>query len=595
MAKTIKQSSAEQGRAKQSFLKGTVILLAAMSVVKVIGAIYKIPLTGLLGGLGMGYFTTAYNLFVPVYAVCISGLPVAVAKLVAENASLGNYKTVRRIFKTSFLFFSLTGLLGCIIIVAFSKQLVGFVGNPDAHLAMTAIAPAVFFSCLIAAFRGYFEGLRNMYPTAISQIIEASVKLVLGLVFPILVLSYAEKLFERGEPVFGRLIETRTELSAVAMPVAAAAAVLALAFSTLASFLYIMVKYKLQGGGYTKEQLRQSSAAMGYRPLVKSLVVFAFPVALGALVSNFTSLIDLASMMRRLGTAIERAPDVVWSMYQPYLPSEIGLTELPSFLYGCYNALAMTLFLLIPTITIAIGKSALPTVASAYALGNRFQMKRNIETVLRMTTLIAAPAGFGLFFMSRPILMLLFGSRPGEVEIAVPLLTILGLATIFAAFAAPVYNMLQAVGRVNVPIMVMLVGTGLKLLINYIFIAKPEINIQAAPYGTLICFVVIAIGATGALLKICKVRINVFQVFVKPIFCGILCGLSALGVYRLLSFLGEGVRHWEMIRAAASVIFAIFCYGFLVILTKSVKKDEILSLPMGKNIVKTLEKFIRIV
>ncbi|MEG2857629.1 MAG: oligosaccharide flippase family protein, partial [Clostridia bacterium] len=156
----------EGTRAKHSFLQGALILTIAALVVKVIGAIFKIPLANILGGDGMGYFTSAYDMYMPIYVLSNAGLPVAVARVVAESASKGRFRDARRTLKIANIIFLITGLLGCTVMLVGARWFVNFIGNPGAYLAVMTMAPTVLFVCLTCSFRGYYEGLQNMYPTA---------------------------------------------------------------------------------------------------------------------------------------------------------------------------------------------------------------------------------------------------------------------------------------------------------------------------------------------------------------------------------------------------------------------------------------------
>ncbi|MDR1673841.1 MAG: oligosaccharide flippase family protein, partial [Oscillospiraceae bacterium] len=193
---------------KQTFLQGSVILIASVVIAKVIGAVFKIPLTNLLGGTGMGYFSSAYGLFLPVYAVAVTGLAAAVAKLTAENAAFELYQNARKVKNVALVIFSVIGLAGSTAIVMLAKPFaVHVVANEKAYLSLIMIAPSIFFGCISSVYRGYYEGLRNMYPTALSQVTEAAVKLAAGLSLCLFVLSH---------PGILRYFPNNTDLTSVA-------------------------------------------------------------------------------------------------------------------------------------------------------------------------------------------------------------------------------------------------------------------------------------------------------------------------------------------------------------------------------------------
>ncbi|MBQ4100481.1 MAG: oligosaccharide flippase family protein, partial [Oscillospiraceae bacterium] len=231
---------------QQSFLQGAIILLIGTVLVKIIGALFKIPLTNLIGGDGMGYFGTAYNLFNPISSLAVAGLPVAVSKLISENASLGRYRDVKKIRAVSYAIFFITGTVGMFVMLFSARFFSNIFSNPGAFRAMLCIAPAVFFLCLMSAYRGYYVGLSNMYPTAISQIIEAFCKLVFGLALAYLAIYVGDRQIPTGV-VFGIEVLDISQARAVVMSYSAAGAVLGVTIGTAFGFIYLVLYDKLKG------------------------------------------------------------------------------------------------------------------------------------------------------------------------------------------------------------------------------------------------------------------------------------------------------------------------------------------------------------
>lgn len=570
---------------KQSFLQGALILASATVIVKLIGAFFKIPLSILIGGEGMGYFTTAYGLYNPIVALAVAGLPVAISKMVAANAAAGKYRDVRRVFSLSKWFLVLAGIAGLGIILLGSGWFVKLSGNLGAWWSVVAIAPALFFSCVMAAYRGYYEGLRNMYPTGVSQVIEALVKLILGLGLSYAVIIYGQESFRHTGMVFGRYVSGEQEANLLILQLAAAGAILGVTLSTGCGMLFLMFRRRFLGDGISKEQIRRSPPPRGRKELLRELIGIAIPVCLGSLVTNLTSIVDLFSVMNRLDTAIAVAPKEILSMYEGMIPDHIDLQGLPNYLWGCYQGIAVTIFNLIPSITVTFGISALPAVTTAWTRRSRREIQKSIQSVLRITSMVALPAGLGLSVLAGPILNLLFGARPQEVLVASSLLRTMGIAVIFVAIASPVYSILQAIGRADLPVKFMLIGAAIKLTVNFILVAIPQINIQGAPVGTIGCYAFIVIASLISLKKLTKISLQVGNVFFKPLFCGSMCAMAAWAGYGLLArFLDHRI----------SVILAVALGGgiylIFLLVTKTLRKEDVLMLPKGEKIVKTLEK-----
>ncbi|MBQ2794580.1 MAG: oligosaccharide flippase family protein [Oscillospiraceae bacterium] len=577
------------GAKKQNFLQGALILSIAAIIVKVIGAVYKIPLMNIIGGEGFGYYNTAYTIFTPLYTIATAGIPVAVARMVSECVTLGRYRDVRRIFQISMTCFLITGTAGSLIMLFGSKFLAGTVcGNPGAFLSVIVLSPAVFFLCMTSAYRGYYQGLRNMYPTAVSQVIEAVVKVAVGLALTVLVTKlgiseYAETGKFLGMDL-GLSAEGLSEESAIA-PIAAAAAIAGVMISTMVGMLYMMISYRIKGDGISQPELYDAPEATSRKKLLKTLVIIAVPVCLATLSTNITNLIDLVSLMNRMEYALRLDHFTVLEMYEGLLPEGLELEGIPNYLYGVYSGMPVTLFNLVPAIAMTFGTAALPNVASAWTTHNRHRIKNSIDTVLRLTTLIAIPAGIGLSVMSEEVLALLYPMRMNEVAIAAPLLKVMGITVIFVCTCASCHSILQGIGKERLPLIFMLIGAAVKLVVNYIFVAIPSLNIQAAPYGSLICYIIIMIMDIAAINHFGQIRINLYSTFIVPLFSGVLCGIGAKFSYFVFDILFS-----ERLATVGAIGIAVVIYGISILLTKGITKKDFLMIPKGEKIAKVLEK-----
>ena len=569
-------------KTKQSFLHGAVILTLATVIVKVVGAIFKLPLGNMVGNTGMGYFNTAYNLFNVVYSLAIAGLPIAVAKLVAENEALGRHKNTRKILSISRVLFIATGLTGSCVMLFGARLYSNAVNNPNAFGAVIALAPTIFFACVMSIYRGYYEGLKNMYPTAVSQIVEAVIKTVAGLGLTVLAMTLAQKSYETTGSVFGIAVGGAEEANTLILAFAAAGAVLGVSISTIGGAVYLVFRHRTKGDGITKEELDGSPAPEETKRILKSLIKIAIPVCLGAVAVSLTSLIDGFSVMNRLKVALESDMPSIVAQYGDVLPT--AKEDIPNFLYGAYG-LAQTLFNLVPAITTTFGVSALPAISSAWALRDEREMTKNVSAALKITCLVAIPAGIGMSVLADPIIRLMYYNKATEAIIAVPVLQILGIAVVFVSFMTPINSMLQGIGRADLPVKLMLIGGALKLVVNFIFVAVPQFNIKAASWGTLVCYIFIAVSSAIALIKHTEIKLDFKTVFLKPLVSGIICGITAFVAYFLLS---KALPN--SLSTVVSIAIAAVFYLISLILLKTLAKDDILMLPKGEKLVKILAK-----
>ena len=305
---------ADKSTKKQNILGGAMVLVIATALVKVIGAVYKIPLTSIIGSLGRGYFASAYNIYTPIYAISMAGLPVAVSTIVSRNTALGKYRDVKQVLKITFPLFLALGLVGTGALFLAAKPYVDSVGSPLAIYSVYAIAPSILFCCIMSTYRGYYEGLSNMYPTAISQVIESLGKLIFGLVLSYGVIAYAEKEIALTGQVFGQVIESDGD-KAIVYALSAAAAILGVTLGTVFGAIYTILRHKLKKDGITKEQLVNSPLASPKKTTIKEIVAIAVPTAISSLVLNITNFIDTWMIQSRLESVVLENYDTIMGIY----------------------------------------------------------------------------------------------------------------------------------------------------------------------------------------------------------------------------------------------------------------------------------------
>lgn len=589
----------ENKKQGQSMLNGAFILVAATVLVKVIGALYKMPLTALIGGVGRGYFTQAYEIYTPVYAIAMAGLPVAVSKLVSQEKALGNYRDIRVIMHTARRIFLLTGMVATIFLMAIAYPYSKFVIKaPDNFSSILAIAPSVFFCCCMSSFRGYYEGLSNMIPTGISQVIEALGKLVLGLTFANIIMKFGLKRYESGQPVFGQIAANKAEALSAIYPFTAAGAISGVTIGTLLGLAFLILRHKIVGDHITDAMLVSSPEAQSSKSWSKMIIVTALPIAAGSLILNVTNLIDTITIKNRLAHAMIVNADVIKNMYSAQIAASQTLdSDIATYLYGAYGT-ALDFKNLIPTITMTLGISAIPALSAAWAIKDRVSTKITIESVIRITMLVSLPAGFGLGVLANPILSIVYnGTNASDVvPIAAGVLATYGFAIFLFALSSPVTNMLQAVGRMDIPLKSMVAGAVVKIILNYILVGNPRININGAPIGSIICYIIMVVINVIMLIRITDVDIDFKSVFFKPLICAAISCLAALGCYKVFGLLlqdfGDPASriNGSTIATLIAIFAAAFAYIISLLLVKAISKDDVNMLPKGEKIAKVLEK-----
>lgn len=543
---------------KQTFIFSSAILIFSAVAAKLIGALFRIPLANMLGGTGMGYFSGAYSVFMVVYALSVTGLPTAVAKLVAENSALGRYTNIHKIKSAALFFFGVTGLAFTVILILVAYPFCMLTAGIETFPSVLMIAPSIFFCCITSVYRGYYEGLRNMFPTAVSQVIEGLFKLCAGLAFCVYVMHNPEK-FDKVSAFFG---------NCGTASIAAAAAILGITVSSAAGTIFLVIRDKLYGDGISEPQIAtQNNQRESTHTVIAKLLKIALPVAAGALVTNLTSLIDLVTITRSLSNAIEKNPDY----FMKIAPSD-NISMLPNFLFGSFTGLAVTVFNLIPSFTNMFGKGILPSLSEAYTANDRRAIALNTEKALLSTAIIAVPSGFGIFALSESILGFLFSSRPIEAKLSTIPMSILGIAVIFLCISSTIFSVLQAAGKPQLPVKIMIAGVAVKLVGNIFLVSVPHLNIAGAAISTLLCYIVIFIPSIYYTIKLTNISgHNLFVNLCKLCYCSVMCTAAAKLTENILSNT-INTSLVLFISIFIGVIFYILSAFLLGIFTKSTLK-----------------------
>lgn len=540
----------KENSGKQSFLQGAFVLIAANAIVKVIGAIFKIPLTNMIGEDGMGLFNVAYNFYTFMFVLSTAGLPVAVSKMVSEANALGRPREVKRIVRMAFLAFAAIGFLGSLILFLFAEPLIALTGaSPDAAIAVRAIAPAIFCVAISSTFRGYYQGMSNMVPTAISQVIESIFKLVVGYGLACLALA-----------------------NGLGLGWAAAGAISGVTIGTAVSAIYLLLRKRR----FPRVHRGVNDQSRSGRKICQKLIRITVPVTIGASVMSLTNLIDMFVVMNRLqDIPILNGVDM---MRDAALAKDTATS-----IYGVYN-MSLTLFNLPQTLITALSISIIPAVAAAFAKHNYEKGAKTIESATRITVIMALPCAAGLAVLAEPILSLLYYKRPSAVIQATPLLQLLGLAVLFVAMVSLTNSILQAVGRADIPVMSMFAGGIVKLATNYILVGMPEVNIHGAPIGTTLCYATITVLNLFFIARETDCLPSFSRTVLRP--ATATAGMAACAYiihHTLVSLTGNTVAVIAAIGAAA-IVYILLLFG-----VQAVTKDDMLMMPKGEKLVKLLK------
>ena len=459
------------------------MLLLSLSgaAVKICGLFFKIPLFSVIGAEGMGYFSSAYVLYTFFFVLSGSGLPVGVSILVS---SAGVYNEKRKHLTAAILSFGSFGLLLGAFMFFFARFAAQAVGNPGAAPSISMMGLTLIFVCLSGAMRGYFQGEKEMLPTAVSQMLEALGKTALGVLF-------AYSAVKRG----------------ASAEKASAAALFGIALASALSVLYLAAAYLVKSKGKVF-----SSGALPKFYHFKRLFAVTLPVSAASMVMSLTSIIDLSMMMRRLQDA--------------------GNTALEANrLYGLYSGLAVPIFNLPAVFVTPVAVAVVPYISSAVRQNDLHEVRRLSETALKLALLLSLPCAAGLAALSHPILQLLYGASAAEG--AAPMLIMLSPSVVFVALQTVSAALLQGTGKRTVPMLTVLAGSCVKLVAGWFLIGR--YGVVGAPVGTLLCCLVSAALDLILFGKSVRIGFPLLKGALIPAFAAACCGGAARSIYRVLT------------------------------------------------------------
>lgn len=601
------------GQKQNTFFGGAAILAVGILVVKLIGMFYKIPLVNIIGEQGTADFNNAYNIYAVLLTISTAGLPVAVSKLVSEANALNRRAQVRRIFRMALLLFLALGALSFLVMFFRADWLAGLMHDSKAAPGIRALAPAVICVGCLAAFRGYTQGHSNMTPTSVSQIIEALCKLVIGL-------GLAWWLVKTGRPA----------------EVAAAGAITGVTVGTIVALVYMVLSFLLSR---SREPRLAGDVPDSAGSILGNILRIAIPITLSSSMVGIVTVIDSSLVQGQLQRVLLEDPSC-WALYadfvdfaplegaiaawkgtlsagtaatmaalsqqvepllndsqavlsagdQAALALHTALESISRTLYGNYGG-ALNIYNLPTSLMAAITASVIPAVSGALARRDRRGASRITGSALRITALLAFPMGVGLFVLGTPIMRLLFPSL--TTQLAGPLLSTLGLATVFVCMMLVCNSILQAHGFVNLPVTVMVLGGAVKIVTNYNVVAIPKVGIFGVPMGNVLCFGLCLALDLVIISRVIPQRPRYLPIFLKPLAASALMGGAAWAVYGLLSrlFLDDsGVisRTGNAAATMAAILVAMVIYFVLIIALRAISRDDLALMPKGDKLARLL-------
>ena len=449
----------------KGFVKGALVLIIFNLIGKIVGAIYRIPLANLLGPVGIGEYQLVFPLYSLLLAISISGVPVAISRIVAEYNSKGQFGDAKRLLRLAIVYLFAVSLVGTGLIVVCAKFIAKIQGNPEIYLCYYGIAPSILFVGILSVFRGYFQGNLNMMPTALSNLIEQVGKLAFGLTF-------STRLIKFGV-VYGVL-----------------GALLGISVSEFLALVFLSCYYLF----YARKHKQTSLMVLTKKQISKQLIMTSLPITFGGIAGPITAIIDSLLVVNLL-------------MFTGF--SSSNATSLLGIQSGIVDPL-----LNIPTmIAVSISASLLPNLTKVYVQKKDDEVKSLIEKAFQITMSVAIVCSICFVIFGKQILSLLYSRTLSEVQLdtATKLLFLGGINLILLSLVQVSAGILHGMGKQNFTVKTILIGCGLKIVLTLALVSLRAVNIYGAMISGGVSYLMVFALNYGKIMKETTARIsNVF-------------------------------------------------------------------------------------
>lgn len=534
------------------------ILAMASMIVRVIGLLYRAPLTAIIGDEGNGYYGTAYNIYTIILMVSSYSMPSAISKLMAQKLAVGEYRNANRVFRCALTYGVLVGLVGSGLLFFGARFLV-----PDVAVCVLQVfAPTVFLFGILGSMRGYFQARGSMVQTSVSQILEQLANAVVSIAAAWLLMQTA----------VGADPTRRAQLGAMGSALGTGAGV-------LIALLFMVFCFRRSKEGRKAEILSDATGKEEkYRIFLRDTVLVITPFMLSGVIMNLTTSLNQTIYMRML-IDLKGA-------------GETATTTL----YGIFSNKAVVISNIPISIATAVSSAIIPGISAAYARRDEAGARRQVGNAIRITSIIAIPSAVGLAVLARPITMLMFPQME-SLELASSLLSLLAVTVIFYSISTITNAALQSIGRMNLP----LVSAGIALVVQTVVLVAllrfTDLDVRALVLVSILYSVMIFAVNQYYLRRFLGIRQDVRRDYLQPLVCAALMGAAAKAVYYLVSMAAEPMRNLpkgfyfrNLAATAAALLAAVLVYGYTMVRSGTIRRKDLLSMPKGQLLVRLMEK-----
>lgn len=549
---------AESKKRKSNFLIQGSILAFASIISRIIGLVYRVPMTNIFGDMGLDYYCSAYDIYNVMLIISSYSLPLAVSKLVSSYMAKGQKRMAFQVFKGALLFAIVSGTL-VTAIVFFGADFFATVAlkTPFAVFALKVLAPALVVVAILGVIRGFFQGLGTMIPSAISQIIEQIVNAIVSVVA-------AYYLYQYGAKVGGILGDVKHYAPAYS----AAGGTLGTNLGSVAALLFVLFVFSLYYSGFKKRMKRERNAQMEpFSKTMKLLIVTIVPVLLSTTIYNISASIDNV-LFKNI------------AFLQGYPKDQV------SDLWGVFAGKYLLLINIPIAIASSLAASSVPAISAAYAENNMDEVKSQLNAATRFIMIIAFPCFVGLAVLSKPIIRLLFASTLDSLDSASSMMWVGAIAVVFFSLSTLSNGLLQGINKMRLPVIHAAVSLVFHIILLIILMLIFRLNIYAVVISNACFGLMMCILNERALVRYSGYQIDIIKTFAIPAICSVIMGALTYFTYHGV----HAVIHSNTFCTFFAMIVAVVVYGVSMLLLKGIGEAELLRFPKGRMLVQLAKK-----
>lgn len=533
------------------------ILAAASIVVRIIGLLYRSPLTAVIGDEGNGYYGYAFNIYSIVLMVSSYSIPSAISKLMAQKLALGEYRNAQRVFYCT-MAYALTVGAAFSLFVWFGA---GLLVPPRSVPVLRVLAPTIFIFAILGVLRGYFQANQTMVQTSISQILEQIMNAAV---------SIGAAWFFMHRLAAGQDVHEQAVYGAMGSALGTGSGV-------LTALIFMAVMY-LVNHRYFMKRIRKDRTGREdpWTGIMRDTILVITPFILSGFILNLTTTVNQ-------------------TIFSKIMIGAKGLDEIDiTTAYGIFSNKAVVITNIPISIATAVAAAIIPNISSAYARKDREETRRRVIAAVRITNIIATPCALGLIALARPVTMVLFPQWE-SLGLASALLALLGVTVIFYSIATIMNAALQSIGRMQMPLVSAGIALAVQTLVLLVLLFATNMGVFALVLVSVLYSLMIFLLDTYFLQRYLKLDMDLYNVYARPLFAATIMGVATYGLYTMFEVFLElvGSRSLylnNLIAMVPAILAAVLIYFFALIRMGTLSEEDILSLPRGSMLLKIFRK-----